>query len=144
MANHNRDPIEAMCIKKCMGILKSLNVVILHRVISNLKLEINVKLPQLRLYMMNSSDFVGLELIAYQTLKNASNQCGTNSVTAAPWHTKSRPRMLVVSKATFLKNYLPFSTCILSRSSIECHAKKHQRFSLSGVRFGSQEILISW
>ena len=45
--------------------------------------------------------------------------------------------MLVASKAAFLENYLTVSTWILNGSSIECHEKKRQRFSLSGVRFGS-------
>ena len=35
------------------------------------------------------------------------------------------------------------SAWILNGSSIECHEKKHQRFSLSGVRFGSRVIQIS-
>ena len=56
------------------------------------------------------------------------------------WHTKSRPRMLVASKAAFLGNYLAVSTWILDGSSIECHEKKRQRFSLFGVRFGSGAI----
>jgi len=50
---------------------------------------------------------------------------------------KSRPRMLVALKAGFLENYLAVSTYILDGSSIEDHEKKRQRFSLSGVRFGS-------
>ena len=58
-------------------------------------------------------------------LKNASNQGGTNSVTV---ETKSRPRMLVASKAAVLENYLAVSTWILNGSSIECHEKKHQPF----------------
>ena len=57
-------------------------------------------------------------------LKNASNKGGANSVTDAPWHTKSRPRMLAASKAVFLENYLAVSTWILNRSSTECHEKK--------------------
>ena len=64
-------------------------------------------------------------------------------MTVAPWHTKSVPRMLIASKAAFLENYLAVSAWILHGSSIECHGKKHQPFSLSGVRFGSREILIS-
>ena len=68
-------------------------------------------------------------------LKNASNQSGTKSVTVAPWHKKSRPRMLVDSKAAFLENYLAVSR-MFNRSLIECHEKKHQPFNLSGVRFG--------
>ena len=41
------------------------------------------------------------------TVKNASNQGGANSVTAAAalWHTTSQRRMLVASKAAFLENY---------------------------------------
>ena len=70
-------------------------------------------------------------------LKNSSNQGGANSLTLAPWHTKSRPRMLVASKAVFLENYLAVSTWILNISSIECLKKKYQLFSLAGVRFGS-------
>ena len=34
-------------VKKCIGILKSLNIVNLYRVMSVLKLKINVNLPQL-------------------------------------------------------------------------------------------------
>ena len=70
-------------------------------------------------------------------LKNSSNQSGANSVTLAPWHTKSWPRMLVALKAVFLENYLAVSTWILNGSSIECLEKKYQPFSLAGVRFGS-------
>ena len=73
----------------------------------------------------------------------SSNQRGANSVTVAPWHTKSVPQMLAVSKAAFLENYLAVSVVILNGSSIECHQKKRQPFSLSGVRFGSRAILIS-
>ena len=64
-------------------------------------------------------------------------------MTVAPWHMKSVPRMLIASKATFLKDYLAVSVWILNGSSIECHDKKCQPFSLSGVRFGSRAILIS-
>ena len=64
-------------------------------------------------------------------------------MTVAPWHTKSVPRMLIASKAAFLENYLAVSAWILHGSSIECHEKKRQPFSLSGVRFGSRAILIS-
>ena len=53
------------------------------------------------------------------------------------------PWMLVASKVVFLENYLAVSTWILIGSSIECHEKKHQPFSLSGVRFGSRAIQIS-
>ena len=55
-------------------------------------------------------------------------------MTLAPWHTKSRPRLLVALKAV---NYLAVSTWILNGSSIECLKKKYQPFSLAGVRFGS-------
>ena len=51
---------------------------------------------------------------------NSSNQGRANSVTLAPWHTKSRPQILVASKAVFLENYLEVSTWILNGSSIEC------------------------
>ena len=68
-------------------------------------------------------------------LKNSSNQGGVNSLTLAPWHTKSRPRLLVALK--FLENYLAVSTWILNGSSIEGLEKKYQPFSLAGVRFGS-------
>ena len=50
-------------------------------------------------------------------------------MTLAPWHMKSRPRVLVASKAVFLKNYLAVSTWILNGSSIECLQKKYQPFS---------------
>ena len=72
-------------------------------------------------------------------LKNATNQGGANSVAAA----ESRLRMLLASKAAFLENYLAVSAWILNGSSIEYHGKKHQTFSLSGVRFGSRAIQIS-
>ena len=70
-------------------------------------------------------------------LKNSSNQGGANSLTLAPWHTKSQPRSLVALKAVFLENYLAVSTWILNGYSIECLEKKYQPFSLAGVRFGS-------
>ena len=70
-------------------------------------------------------------------LKNSSNQGGAISVTLAPWHTKSRPQLLVALKAIFLENYLAVSTWILNGSSVECLEKKYQPFSLAGVRFGS-------
>ena len=44
----------------------------------------------------------------------SSNQRGANSVTVAPWHTKSVPRMLITSKAAFLENYLAVSAWILN------------------------------
>ena len=53
------------------------------------------------------------------------------------------PQMSIASKAAFLENYLGVSAWILNGSSIECHNKKRQPFSLSGVRFGSRAILIS-
>ena len=73
----------------------------------------------------------------WMMLKNSSNQGGANSMTLAPWHTKSQPRMLVALKAVFLENYFAVSTWILNGSSIECLEKKKQHFSLAGVRFGS-------
>ena len=73
----------------------------------------------------------------WMMLKNSSNQGGANSMTLAPWYTKSRPRMLVASKAVFLENYLVASTWILNGTSIECIEKKYQPFGLAGVRFGS-------
>ena len=66
-------------------------------------------------------------------VKNSSNQGGANSLTLAPWHTKSRPRLLVASKAVFLENYLAVSTSILNGSFIECLEKKYPLFSLAGV-----------
>ena len=74
-------------------------------------------------------------------LNNASNHRGAGWLLY--WHTKSRPRMLAASKATFLENYLAVSGWILNGYSIECREKKKQPFRLSGVRFGSQAILIS-
>ena len=44
---------------------------------------------------------------------------------------------------SLLENYLAVSTWIFNGSSIECQEKKHQPFSLSGVRYGSQAIQIS-
>ena len=72
-------------------------------------------------------------------LKNTSNQRGANSETIC----SLAHEMLVASKAAFLENYLAVSIWILDGSSIECHEKKRQRFSLSGVRFGSGVIQIS-
>ena len=69
----------------------------------------------------------------WMIVKKVSNQGGANSMTASPWHTKSQLRMLIASK--FLKNYSTVSTWIFNGSSIECHEKKHQPFSLYGVRF---------
>ena len=51
--------------------------------------------------------------------------------------------MLITSKAAFLENILVVYAWILNGSSIECHEKKRQPFSLSGVQFGSRAILIS-
>ena len=76
-------------------------------------------------------------------LKNSSNQGGANSVTLAPWHTKSQPWFLVASKAVFLENYLAASTWIFNGSSIEYLEKEYQPFSLAGVRFGSRVNQIS-
>ena len=74
-------------------------------------------------------------------VKNVSNQGEANGMIAASWQTQ--PRLLVASKAAFLENYLAVSTRIFNGSSIECHEKKHQPFSLFGVRFGSRVIQIS-
>ena len=80
----------------------------------------------------------------WMIVKNVSNQDGANNVTAAPWHTKSQPTMLLVaSNVAFLENYLPVSTWTFDGSSIEWHKKKHQPFSLFDVRFGSRVIQIS-
>ena len=45
--------------------------------------------------------------------------------------------MLVTLKAAFLKSIwpLPFGIWIINESSIECHEKEHQPFSLSGIQF---------
>ena len=83
--------------------------------------------------------FLGMQLLN----RTSSNQRGANSLTVAPWHTKFRPRMLVASEAAFLENYLAVGVWILNGSSMEYHEKKRQPFSLSGIRFGSQAILIS-
>ena len=69
----------------------------------------------------------------WMMLTNSSNQGGANNVTLAPGDMKSRPRMLVASKAVFLENCLAVSTWILNGSSIECLEKKYQPFSLAGV-----------
>ena len=91
------------------------------------------------LWHSESSSAVMLLLHAdWMMLKNSSNQGGANSMTLAPWHTKSQLQMLVASKAiVFLENYLVVSTWILNGSSIECLEKKYQPFSLAGVRFAS-------
>ena len=91
--------------------------------------------------ILESSFAVALLLYTdWMMVKIASNQRGGNSVTVAH---KIPARMLVASKAVFLENYLAVSTLILNGSSIECHEKKHQPFSLSGVRCGSRAIQIS-
>ena len=54
----------------------------------------------------------------WMMLKNSPNQGGANSVTLTPWHTKSRPRMLVALKAAFLENYFVDSPWILNGYSI--------------------------
>ena len=104
-----------------------------------------VNLPFERLYCLwhsESSSAVTLLLHAdWMIAKSVSNQGGANSVTVASWQT--HPRMLVASKAAFLVYYLAVSTWIFNGSSIECHEKKHQPFSLFGVRFGSRAIQIS-
>ena len=51
--------------------------------------------------------------------------------------------MLIASKTAFLEKFLAVSARILNVSSIECHKKKSQPFSLSGVPFRSRVILIS-
>ena len=51
--------------------------------------------------------------------------------------------MLVASKAALRENYLDVTAWILNGSLIECHEKKGQPFSLFGVRFGGQAIVIS-
>ena len=90
------------------------------------------------LWHSESSSAVTLLLHAdWMMLKNSSNQGAANSLTLAPWLTKSRPRLLVTLKAVFLENYLAVSTWILDGSSIECLEKKYQPFSLAGVRFAS-------
>jgi len=73
----------------------------------------------------------------WMMVKNASKQRGANSVTVALC-TRNAGR----SKAVFPENYLEVSTWILNEFSIECREKKHQPFSLSGVRFGSRAIEI--
>ena len=96
------------------------------------------------LWHSESSSAVTLLLhVDWMMLNNSSNQGGANSVTLAPWHTKSRPQILVASKAVFLENYLAVSTWILNGSSIEWLEKKYQHFSLAGVRFGRQVNQIS-
>ena len=57
----------------------------------------SVKLTKLLVTLLLHADWM--------ILKNASNQGGAKSVTVAPLLTKSRPRMLVASKAAFLENY---------------------------------------
>ena len=90
------------------------------------------------LWHSESSSAVTLLLHAdWMMLKNSSSQGEAKSVTLAPWHKKPRLRVLVASKAVFLKNYLAVSTWILNGSSIECLEKKYQPFSFAGVRFGS-------
>ena len=74
---------------------------------------------------------------------DGAKQCIQSPLSRVYWHTKSRPRMLAASKATFLENYLAVSGWILNGYSIECREKKKQPFRLSGVPFGSQAILIS-
>ena len=66
------------------------------------------------LWHLESSSAVTLLLHAdWMIVKNVSNQDGANNVTAAPWHTKSQPRMLLVfesciSRKLFAGYYLDF------------------------------------
>ena len=55
------------------------------------------------------------------------------SVTALDLSTRNAFRF----ESCILENYSAVSTWILNGSSIECQEKKHQHFSLSGVRFGA-------
>ena len=104
---------------------------------------VNLPFERLLLHSESSSSVTLLLHADWMMLENSPNQGGANSTTLAPWHTKSRPRMLVASKAVFLENYLAVSTWILNGSSIECLEKKYQHFSLAGVRFGSRVDQIS-
>jgi len=67
----------------------------------------------------------------------SSHQRGANSVTVAPWHTKSMPQLLITSKAAFLENLLAVSAWILNGSSIECHVylSVYLVFNLQARRF---------
>ena len=98
-------------------------------------------------FLWHSESSIAVTLLLHtdwMMLKNSSNQGGANTMTLAPWHMKSRPRMLVASKAVvFLENYLAVSTWILNGSSIECLEKKYQPFSLAGVWFRSRVNQIS-
>jgi len=83
-----------------------------------------------------------------ETSSASSNQHGANSVTVAPWHTKSRPwnpgyGYWSLRKLHFSKIMWQLVLGFLTGSSMECHEKKCQPFSLFGVQFGSQAILIS-
>ena len=89
-----------------------------------------------------SSSAVTLLLHAdWMMLKNASNQGGANSVISTRKSAVDAGRF---GKAAFHENYLTVRTCILNGSSIECHEKKNQTFSLSGVGFGSRAIHSAW
>ena len=71
-------------------------------------------------------------------LKNTSNQRGANSVTIC-----SLAHEITAAHAGRFESCLSrklLGTWILDGSSIECHEKKRQRFSLSGLRFGSGAI----
>ena len=73
-------------------------------------------------------------------LKNTSNQRGANSVTICSLAHEITAADAGRFESCLLGNYLAVSTWILDGSSIECDEKKRQRFSLSGVRFGSGAI----
>ena len=62
----------------------------------------------------------------------SSNQRGANSVTLAAWHTKSLPRMLIASKATFLTKLRKQRGLTSCRVSITCH-KPHTRLVSRGI-----------
>ena len=64
----------------------------------------SVKLTKLLVTLLLHADWM--------ILKNASNQGGAKSVTVAPLFTKSRPRMLVASKAAFLENYFKWRSAL--------------------------------
>ena len=65
-------------------------------------------------------------------------------MSVAPWQSFGKRNLGrgCFSKTAFLANYLAVSTWILNGSSIKCHEKKHEPFSLSCVRFGSRAIQI--
>ena len=107
-------------IKKCLGILKSLNIVNLHQVLNDYVKAQNKRWQQ---YIQSAWS------------KQRDGGSLAHDISAA-----DAGRLEI--KAAFPENYSAVSVWILNQSSIKCH-EEHQPFSLSGILFRGRVILIS-